>query len=194
MKVGVFGGSFNPVHQGHLRLARELILKDYIKRLVFVPVGDNYKKSELILVKHRLKMLEIATKNDQYIDVSTVEAVTDEQNLTIKTLDQLQADYLADMHFIMGSDLLSEFNDWEGKEGILERHKILILNRAGFNDEAYLLKNFPKDLDRFVLAKDLNPLSHASTKIRKLVKAREDYHHYLDPNVSDYIEQNNLYK
>jgi len=106
MKIGIFGGSFNPPHNMHKNIALELIKKGYLDKVVYVPTGDSYKKENLINFKDRLKMVELMTLNYDNLSVSDI-GNNDKYAYTYQTLDYFQNIYKNDeIYFICGTDNL----------------------------------------------------------------------------------------
>lgn len=157
MRIGVYGGSFNPVHNGHVALARELIEKRYLDKVLFVPVGDKYIKPDLLNAEDRYKMLKLATSLDIGLEVTRVEIDDIRQKHTYQTLDELkEMNPRGELHFVIGSDLLQEFPTWDGNEEIVARHNVLVLNRNGFNCRNFITNNFPEHDNQFMIAHSLS--------------------------------------
>ena len=107
MRIGVFGGSFNPPHKMHLNIGVQLVNKQYVDNVIYVPTGSKYKyKNNLLPDKNRLEMLEILTKNYEYLDVNDYE-LKDEVVYTCETLAYFKEVYPNDdIYFVCGADNL----------------------------------------------------------------------------------------
>ncbi len=195
MKVGIFGGSFNPPHKGHLKIAKYLINKQYVDKIIFVPTGSKYKyKNNLIADKHRYKMVELMIKDNRQMEVSSYE-LKEEVVYTWETLSFFQNKYPHDeIYFICGTDNLSYLDTWKNGLDILKNYKILVVDREG-NDINNLLEKYQKYRNNIVVA-PLEPYNISSTAIRDLVKNHryEELESLLAQNVIEYIEENKLYE
>lgn len=190
MRIGIFGGSFNPCHNMHKKIAIELIEKGYVDKVIYVPTGDKYNKDGLISVKDRYKMLSIMVQDNSNLYVSDYE-VTNELTYTYETLSHFKKKYPNDIiYFICGSDNILEIDTWNNYKYILESYKILVIKRND-DDINEILEN-----NRNIVETDIAMSNLSSTKIRELIKInkREELITKMDKNVLEYIEKNNLYK
>ncbi len=194
MKIGIFGGSFNPPHNMHINIGEELIKQSYLDKIIFVPTGIKYKyKSNLSPNENRFDMLKILTQKNKNFSVSNYE-FNDNVVYTCETLDYFKNKYLKDeIFFICGADNLSYIDKWKNGEEILKNYKIIVIARNTDNLES-ILKKYSKYTDNILVAR-IPPYDLSSTEIRKLVSDGE-YHlldKYLDCDIIDYIIENNLY-
>lgn len=194
MKIGIFGGSFNPPHKMHINIGEELIKQGYLDKIIFVPTGIKYKyKSNLSPNENRFDMLKILTQKNKNFSVSNYE-FNDNVVYTCETLDYFKNKYLKDeIFFICGADNLSYIDKWKNGEEILKNYKIIVIARNTDNLES-ILKKYSKYTDNILVAR-IPPYDLSSTEIRKLVSDGE-YHlldKYLDCDIIDYIIENNLY-
>lgn len=189
MKIGIFGGSFNPPHQKHKNIAIELIEKGYLDKVIYVPTGDKYNKKDLIDAKYRLKMLKLLIEDYNDLLVSDYE-LKNALTYTYQTLDYFQSKYPNDfIYFICGSDNLKELTTWKNYKYILDKYKLLVIRR---NDDDITLIINNLDTENIILT-DIMPQDVSSTKIRKqLFEKGEDDN--LDVKVINYIKRKNLYR
>ena len=193
MKIGVFGGSFNPPHKMHLNIGLELVNKQYVDKVIYVPTGSKYKyKNNLLPDKNRLEMLEILTKTQEYLDVNDYE-LKDEVVYTCETLAYFKELYPNDeIYFICGADNLSYIDKWKNGEEILNNYKIIAMKRKG-EDIEELLKKFVDYLNNIIVA-DVEQQDVSSTDIREKLKNNENVLDVLDKDVYEYIRKNKLYE
>ena len=193
MKIGVFGGSFNPPHKMHLNIGLELVNKQYVDKVIYVPTGSKYKyKNNLLPDKNRLEMLEILTKNQEYLDVNDYE-LKDEVVYTCETLAYFKELYPNDeIYFICGADNLSYIDKWKNGEEILNNYKIIAMKRKG-EDIEELLKKFV-DYQNNIIVADVEQQDISSTDIREKLKNNENVLDVLDKDVYEYIRKNKLYE
>jgi len=190
MKIGIFGGSFNPPHKAHLQIVKDIINQRYVDKVIFVPTGDKYKKDDLIPNKHRYEMLKIITQDEKYISVSNFEQHN--QSIYIyQTLDYFKSLFsFDDIYLICRSDNLDTFSTWKRYEYILENYHLIVTKRGATS----IPKELEKYKDRITLV-DAN-YNISSTIIRnKLLNEdnREILRRHLDRNVLEYIRKENLY-
>lgn len=192
MRIGIFGGSYNPPHKMHYDIANLLIENNYLDKVIFVPTGSKYKyKSNLLDDNHRLKMLEIMTKENSNMEISDYE-LKDYVVYTCETLKYFKDIYSDDeIYFVCGADNLSYIDEWKNGLDILSNYKILVIKRDT-DDIDLLLKKYEKYKSNIIVS-DINPRSVSSTSIRELLKNNLDTSNYLDSEVIKYIKENNLY-
>ena len=193
MKIGVFGGSFNPPHKMHLNIGLDLVNKQYVDKVVYVPTGSKYKyKNNLLPDKNRLEMLNILTKNQENLGVNDYE-LKDKVVYTCETLAYFKELYPNDqIYFICGADNLSYIDKWKNGEEILNNYKIIVMKRAG-EDIEELLKKFEYYQENIIVA-DVEQQDVSSTDIREKLKNNENVLDVLDKDVFEYIRTNKLYE
>ena len=189
MKIGIFGGSFNPPHKMHKSIAKELINKGYLNKVIVVPTADCYDKPYLLNGKDRLNMLKQIFKNDTKVSVSSYEV--EGRLYTINTLNYFQKKYpKAELYFICGMDNLAEFYKWRNYEDILKKYKLLVIDRDDivFEDELKRYKKYEKNI---VLAK-ISPREVSSTAIRNEIVKRgytKKLREYLYVDTINYLKK-----
>ena len=193
MKIGIFGGCFNPPHNMHKAIAKSLIDKGYLDKVVFVPTGDNYEKSDLVSIDRRIDMLSLMLDNEK-LSVSDISKDLNYQ-YTFQVLDYYQVKHPnSNIYFICGTDNLKEFETWKRYEYILNNYQLLVVIRNG-DDINHILEKYPEYSDNINIANiDQNPIS--STIIRMCIKEDkfESLAKYIDYNVLKYIQNKGLYK
>ena len=192
MKIGIFGGSFNPPHKMHKKIALDLIKKHYLDKIIFVPTGSKYKyKNNLLSDKVRLEMLKLMCIDNKDLDVSDYE-LKDHIVYTYDTLDYFKNKYKDDeIFFICGTDNFSYVDKWERGIYVLSNNKFLVIKRNTF-DITPLLKKYKDYKDNIIVA-DIEENEISSTKIREMIYNNKRVKDYLDDKVLDYIIRNKLY-
>jgi nicotinate-nucleotide adenylyltransferase len=210
LRLGVFGGSFDPVHRGHLHvalLAREAAGLD---RVLFVPAArpPHKERSSLTEARHRVAMLRAALLAEPDSECSEVELGPHAPRFTADTLDTLQELHpAAELHFILGMDSLLDLPAWKDPERILGRHKVIAVDRPGLPEGAgFGLRPGPGDetatggetplpdiLSRCRLVGD-NPFAISATLIRRRVEAGLSIRHLVPAPVESYILTQGLYR
>ena len=188
MKIGIFGGSFNPPHKMHKQIAIELIQKGYVHQVIYVPTGDPYQKKDLIAAKERLEMLKIMTRDQKNLFVSDYE-LQNHLTYTYQTLDYFQSMHPHDeIYFICGTDNLRELKTWKSYEYILSHYHLLVIQRN--NDS---LEKIRKDFNTpHITLCEIKTQNISSTQIRNGLKRNESLS--LDSEVLAYIKKRNLYQ
>jgi len=189
MKIGIFGGSFNPPHNMHRDIALELIDNNYLDKVIFVPTGDSYVKNGLISFNDRYNMVKLMIRNIDLFLISDIGNNLGYQ-YTYQVLDYFKDIYLNDeIYFICGSDNLIEFNTWKKYQYILENYKLLVIRRNNDDIDNIVLKYY-EYIDRIIITNiESNMLS--SSYIRDNID--NDVSKYLDRDVYEYVRKNNLY-
>lgn len=192
MKIGIFGGSFNPPHKMHKKIALTLIKKGYLDKVIFVPTGSKYEyKDNLLSDKQRLDMLNLMCKDNKSLEVSNYE-LKDKVVYTYQTLNYFKKKYKDDeIYFICGTDNLSYIDKWKKGNYILSNYKILVIERES-NDIKELLEKYKEYKDNIIGA-NIKKSKVSSTKIRKMIYNNKRVNKYLDKEVYLYIKNNNLY-
>lgn len=192
MKIGIFGGCFNPPHRRHKDIADMLIEKKYVDKIIFVPTNKTYPKEDLASNKDRFTMLTLLIKNDQRFSVSTYEI--HQQKTTYQTLSYFHEKYPNDLlYFICGSDNLKKFITWDHYQDILKYYFLLVIPRN--KDDAFFLReSYHQYKDHIVIA----TLPHdnlSSTMIRKAFLQKDFLYlkQNLDFEIFMYIEKHHLY-
>lgn len=193
MRVGILGGSFNPPHKMHLNMGLELLNKNYVDKIIYVPTGSKYKyKNNLVADEHRFNMLELMIKGKDKFEVSDYE-LKDEVIYTCDTLKYFEEIFPNDeIYFVCGADNLSYVDEWKNGIYLLENYKFLVIKRYT-DDIDEILKRFSKYLDNIIVT-DVEPDSLSSTEIRNKIRNREGILELLDSEVYEYIIQNKLYE
>ena len=142
MRIGILGGTFDPIHIGHLILAEEALRKLKLDQIWFIPAGEPWLKESLEITDgfHRLEMVKIATKSNPRFVVSSIEIDRSGPTYTIDTLrylkDQLGTE--TRIYFILGLDTLASFHKWNRPEEILDLCEFVVSNRPGFGNTKIL--------------------------------------------------------
>lgn len=190
MKIGLFFGSFNPVHIGHLAIANYIVEYSELDEiwLVISPQNPLKKKSTLLNEYDRLKMVELALQGDFKIKPTDIEFNLPKPSFTIDTLTYLsERNPKHDFTLIVGSDNLQSFRKWKNYEEILNHYQLYVYPRPGYGLSEY------KDHKSIQLIKA--PLMEISSSfIRNSIKNNKDVRYFLPAEVHKYIEKMNLYR
>ncbi|MGY5351931.1 nicotinate (nicotinamide) nucleotide adenylyltransferase [Wenyingzhuangia sp. IMCC45533] len=192
MKIGLYFGTFNPVHIGHTILANHMLHYTDMDEvwMVVTPHNPHKKKSTLLENHHRLEMVFKATESFEHINPTDIEFKLRQPNYTIDTLVHISEKYPKhEFVLIMGEDNLRSFHKWKNYEVILEDYEVYVYPRIGDRISTSELTNHPK-----IHIVDAPVVQISSTFIRKAIKNNKSVKHLLLPNVWEYIDQMNFYK
>ena len=192
MKIGLYFGTFNPVHIGHLIIANHMVENSDLDEvwMVITPHSPFKKKSSLLDNHHRLEMAYRATENYEKIKPSDVEFKLPQPNYTVVTLAHISDTY-PDKEFclIMGEDNLKSFHKWKNHETILENHHIYVYPRLSESTLEDQIKKHPK-----IHKVDAPVIQISSTMIRNGIKDKKNVLPLLSSKVWQYIDEMNFYK
>jgi nicotinate-nucleotide adenylyltransferase len=216
MRLGVFGGTFNPIHYGHLRAAEEIRQKLELERILFVPTGSPPLKSgELASANHRWAMAELAVASNECFEVSDIECSSAEVSYSVNTAARLRELYPEDkLFFIVGIDAFADLHLWHQPEKLIGLMDFVIMSRPGFAfaelvsspyldiEEDGLRGMDASELDmrraglkggRTSVLLSVTPLGISATGIRDLLRKRLSIKYLLPEKVESFIMSNGLY-
>ncbi len=198
-KIGILGGTFNPVHVGHLLMAEYAKDTVGLDVVIMMPAGKSYMKANTNVLsgEQRLRMIELSTEGNPYLISSDLEIRRAGNTYTYETLLQMkELCPKADIYFIVGADSLFSMENWVKPEIIFANCTILAAVRGNRDKEDLLCKK--KELEvRFgakIILLDFPQMDISSTEIRERVKNNKSIRYMVIEEVRRYIEDNNLYK
>ena len=198
MRIGLLGGTFDPVHLGHLILAEQARTHLGLERVLLVPAGQPWRKAgrRIAPVADRVAMVQAAVAGDPYFDVSLVESEREGPSYTADTLATLRAQVGADvvLYFILGQDALADLPHWREPARIVAQARLVVAARAGWTvaNAAALERAVPGIYGRI----DIVPMPRieiSSTDIRRRVAAGISIRYLVPPAVEAYIHEHGLY-
>ena len=189
MKIGLYFGSFNPVHVGHLIIANHILNETPVEKVWFIISPQNPFKSEANLLNeyHRLHLVRIATEDDTRIRASDIEFNLPKPSYTSTTLAYLSEKYPDDeFSIIMGSDSFQNIHKWKNPETILGHYQIYIYRRPGFEVD---LQQLP-----MVQLLEAPLLQISATHIREYIRKKKSVRYMIPDKVLEEIEKGGYYK
>ncbi len=192
-KIGLFFGSFNPIHIGHLILANYILENSDMEELWFVVSPQNpFKDKKSLLNDHnRLDMVQLALKNYPKMRVSNVEFSLPKPSYTIDTLTYLHEKYPeVSFALIMGEDNLKGLKKWKNSETLVNNHQIIIYPRVLNSDETKTATFDHENISKI----DAPIIELSATKIREMLKEGKNVRPMLPPEVFDYLDGSSFYK
>ncbi|MBP3938619.1 MAG: nicotinate (nicotinamide) nucleotide adenylyltransferase [Clostridia bacterium] len=199
MRIGIFGGTFDPPHAGHKKYADEMKSKLSLDKLIVIPTATPPHKTRdsFSSAEDRLRMLNLLFADDAGVEISDMEIIRGGKSYTYETVTLLRGDYPDDeLIFFIGSDMLFTFHQWVNPDVILDCVKICAVSRKDDIGEEkledYIEEYFPKDKERFITC-DFDPIELSSTQIRKAICNGESVEGLIDEKVLKYIKEKELY-
>lgn len=194
-KIGIMGGTFNPVHNAHIEMAKKALLQFGLDKVLFITNGNPpHKKNQFILdASIRHKMVSLAIKDFPQFESCDYEINKETYCYTYETLRYLKKiNKNSELYFIIGADSLHNITSWVKPRLIMEMCTLLIYNREGYDMEKDLLE---LKKEYYLKAKfiDATPVDISSSRIRKMATNGEDISSFLPKAVSDFILRNKIY-
>jgi len=188
MKLGLLGGTFDPVHNGHVVLAEKAHEELGLDKVIFIPAFiPPHKNAEgITAVEHRLKMLEISSQDLSFCEISDIELKKEQVVYTVDTLREMRAIYgeAAELYFLVGSDFVDQYTTWKDYTTLSSLATFMIAARPGFS-----VNHIPEGMQ--LLEGDFPLVS--SSDLRIIIRNGENVSRYVPLAVCNYIKNNNLY-
>ena len=203
MRVGILGGTFDPVHFGHLLIAEESRLSLALDYVLFIPAGQPWLKAgqPLTAAEHRWRMTLLATASNPHFHVLRTEIDRPGRSYTVDTLTELPAELgqPAELYFILGVDALASFHRWKEPERILQLANLVAVRRPGYRDtEIDIIINEIKtcypDYAHRLTALSMPGVDFSATVIRRRAAAGQSFRYHTPEPVERYILEQGLYR
>jgi nicotinate-nucleotide adenylyltransferase len=198
MRVGIAGGTFDPIHLGHLIIAEEARVRLGLDQVVFIPAGQPWMKADRSLTPphHRLNMVLLATASNPFFRVSSIEIDRSGPTYTVDTVRELarESGEGHDFYFILGADSLKGFHRWKEPEAVLELCTLVTVPRPGYRDadrDPASPVNIPPER---LIALECPGVDISSTEIRRRVALGLSVRYWVPEEVERYIHQYSLYR
>ena len=218
-QIGILGGSFDPVHMGHIGLAQETQSRFSLDQILFLPVFQSPHKPHIPLASnaHRMAMLRLALKGNTHFSISDTEMRREEVSYTIDTINRFRLKYSSsELYLIMGYDNLLDLDLWKDSREIMKNCHILVASRPGlkvfnstgkvfglFNrDSPYRLGKIKNKTQEFIhretgkklVVYDISPRDISSSVVRERLVFGKSVENLLPPEVETYIIEHQIYK
>jgi nicotinate-nucleotide adenylyltransferase len=211
-RIGLFGGTFNPIHLGHLRGAEEIREAFGLQQVIFIPAAIPPHKvtGEVIEAKHRLEMVRLATANNPFFSTTDIELSRPEKSYSIDTIRYFRERHPDVFFFILGKDAFVEIETWKEFQHLFSFCNFIVMTRPGYQKtlstsplpEA-LVPSFRYDQEfkgwthtsgHTLHLKEITVMDISSTKVRELIERGESVRYLIPAEVEAYIQKNRLYR
>ena len=220
MSIGILGGTFNPIHFGHLRVAEEVREEFNLRKIIFVPSAQPPHKSpeNIIPSNYRKGMVEIAIEGNRFFEISEIEINREGNSYTIDTIYDFKKKYNEDIYLISGVDTFSEFSTWRSVEELVKSCHFIVASRPGGNLENLVnvlsntvTKRFPSVIFTYegirgksslfnmscssykMFSLEITGLDISATAIRKNISEGKSIKYLVPDVVEEYIKEKRLY-
>lgn len=198
-RIGIMGGTFDPIHVGHLMIAENALEQYHLDQILFIPTGCSPHKDDRFIEQsaHRLEMLRLSIRDNPNFYISAMEINASGTSYTYLTLQKLKKKYPDwELYFIMGGDSLDYFDEWYHPEIICSMAKLLVAGRDDYN-EGFLRNKINRIEEKYgatILPIDTLNMSISSRNIRQRVFENRTIRYLVPKDVEEYIDRRNLYK
>lgn len=197
-RYGIFGGTFNPIHSGHLMIAEFLREESNLDKILFIPTGSPPHKDLNVSAIDRFNMVKKATENNDKFEISDIETKRINLSYTVDTIKELK-NILKDikLYFLIGLDTLFELKTWKKIDELSKEIEFIVALRPNYinideiNKEILFLKN---NYETEIKIVQTPQLEISSTSLRKRIVEGKSLKYLIPDEVIEYIEENNLYK
>jgi nicotinate-nucleotide adenylyltransferase len=208
-RTGLFGGTFNPIHLGHLRGAEEIRETFGLQEVIFIPAALPPHKTtkEIIEAHHRLEMVKRATRKNPQFSTSDVELKRRGKSYSVDTIRYFREKYKDSLYFILGRDAFVEIETWKDFHNLFSLCNFIVMARPGFIQASPLpevlapafrydqgASGWAHGSGNMIFFKEINFLDISSTKVRELTEKGRSIKYLVPPEVEAYIEKYGLYQ
>jgi nicotinate-nucleotide adenylyltransferase len=211
-RIGLFGGTFNPIHLGHLRGQEEIREAFQFRQVIFIPssIPPHKVTEKVIPARHRLEMVRLATSNNPHFSTSDIELSRPGKSYSIDTIRYFQERYQDDLFFILGGDAFVEIGTWKEFQNLFFLCHFIVMARPGSQKDPLspqlpkaLIPHFRYDPEEKVWIhlsghrlyfKEISFLDISSTRVRELIEKGESVRYLIPAEVEAYIQKHGLYR
>jgi nicotinate-nucleotide adenylyltransferase len=208
MRLGIFGGTFNPIHIGHLRVAEEVRQSLELERIVFVPsyLPPHKELSHNVTGTRRLEIVKMALKSNAFFEVSSFEVDSAVSSYSIKTIEHIRELYRCTPYFILGRDAFNEISSWYQVQRLFDLSHFAVMSRPGasvcplsdvLGEDAKRFRESPRGFinedGKEIIFVEVTAYAVSSSRIRELCKKGRSIRYLVPEEVHDYIRKERIY-
>lgn len=198
MKIGLMGGSFDPIHNGHLVLAEQVRTRFQMDKIIFIPSGNPPHKVNHASKEDRYNMTKLAIEDNEFFELSTIELDQDHKTYTIDTVKRLREEFGEDteVFFITGADMIIDLPTWKHFDELVTICKFIGSTRPGIEDTqlSEQINALVRDFKADITITQVPALAISSTDIRRRIKYNLSIRYLLPKETEAYIYKHQLYK
>lgn len=199
MRLGILGGTFDPIHFGHLLAAEEARVTLRLDRVLFAPAGDPpHKQGHAILpIAHRLRMVRLAISDNPAFDISAVDMDRPGPHYTIDTIQQIRDEWgtgVDETCFIMGADSLAHLLTWHRPDQIVDLCRLAVVARPGYRADLAELEATLPNISRRLDWVEMPVLGISSSDLQRRVRERRSIRYQVPAAVAEYVTEHKLYR
>lgn len=191
MRIGIIGGTFNPIHYGHLFAAEEIYYRFKLDKVIFVPSHQPpHKEGRVAPARHRFRMTKLAVRSNPHFEISGIEIDRPGKSYTIDTIKSFKGIYgeKTQIYFITGADVILDIGTWKDFRQLLKLCQFVALTRPGYN-----LEKLKKNLLSEIILVEIPALAISGTDIRKRLREGQPIKYLVPESVENYIYEHGLY-
>lgn len=196
-KYGIMGGTFNPIHLGHLMMSEYVRVDFDLDEIIFVPTGNPPHKDNIVNSKNRYEMTSLAISDNNFFSISDVEVVKKDTCYSIDTVLSLKKLYSGKFYFIIGSDTLFQLKTWKKLDELSKEVEFICSLRPEYTDDKTLeieLNFLKKNFNTTVNIAKTPQYEISSTELRDRILNGKSVKYLIPDRVKKYIDENNLYR
>ncbi len=197
MKIGLMGGSFDPIHNGHLVLAEQVRTRFQMDKIIFIPSGNPPHKQIVASKDHRYNMTQLAIEDNEFFEISRIELDMENNTYAVDTVKRLQEMYGngTEVFFITGADMIIDLPSWKDFDELVTICKFIGSTRPGvdYTELSDRIDALVRDFKADITITQVPALAISSTDIRRRIKYNLSIRYLLPRTTEDYIYKHNLY-
>lgn len=198
MDIGILGGTFNPIHIGHLVAAEEARMALGLREVLFIPAGQSWLKGDraILPAEHRVEMVRLAIVSNPHFKLSTLEVERPGESYSVDTMEELRRQYgsAGRLFFILGSDSLMTLPRWKQPARLVQLCQLVVMNRPGPPPNMAALEESIPGVSRRIVLLDMPGMDVSSTDIRERVLCGRSIRYLVPAEVENYILEHRLYR
>lgn len=198
-RYGIMGGTFDPIHLGHLFVAETALYNLDLDKVIFIPTGNPPHKNNqnIAIAHHRLIMTAVAINNNSKFELSNIEVMRKGESYTADTINQLLRQYgdNIELYFITGTDAFMEMDTWKDCAYLFRTMKTVVATRLGYDDESFNKKIhfLNKEYNANIINMSIPILEISSSDIRERIRQKSSIKYLVTEGVEKYIRKHHLY-
>lgn len=196
-KVGIMGGTFNPIHLGHMLIAENAYEAFSLDEILFIPTGNSYMKKNVLPTALRVKMTGLAIEDNPRFAMSTIEAEKEGNSYSCDTIREIKGKYPDnEYYFIVGADSLVYMDTWKNPEEIFANVHVIVASRNSNTSDEVMekIKEYEDKYNAHISLLPIRNIDISSNEIRSRVKEGKSIRYLVHYKVVEFINKNGLYK